>query len=186
MFFYTVSLRYAKALIDLCNEEKLTDKVYADMKEMQNLLFESSELRSLLKTPQIDDKTKSRLVKQVFEPHFQHITVSFLTLLIKKGRSNLIIYIVLRFIELYREQTGIVLAQVKTAIPMTEAMRQKITDKVRAATGQEKVELEELVDKRLLGGFQLYYNGQSYDASVTSELKKVKSVLTDKQKHHNC
>ena len=186
MFFNIVSLRYAKALIDLCNEENLTDEVYNDMKEMKNLLFESYELRNFLKTPQIDDKTKSRLIKKIFEPHFQQLTVSFFTLLIRKGRSNLIIYIVLQLIDLYREQTGIVVAQVKTATPLTEAMRQKIIDKVRAATGREQVELEEMVDKTLLGGFKLYYNGKSYDASVKKELEKIKSVLTDKNKYQSC
>ncbi|MDR0363717.1 MAG: ATP synthase F1 subunit delta [Bacteroidales bacterium] len=178
MLFNTVSLRYAKALIELCNEKNLTESVYANMKEMQYLLAESYELRNFLKTPQIDDKTKSSLVKKIFAPYFQEVTVSFLTLLIRKGRSDLIIYIVYQFIELYRQQTGIILAQVRSATPMSETMQQKIVEKVKTATGSDKIEIDVQIDKTLLGGYKLYFNGKSYDASIKKELDEIKSLLT--------
>lgn len=179
MFFNIVSLRYAKALIDLCNEENLTDAVYADMKEMEYLLFESYELRRFfMRTPQVNDKMKSNLIKKIFENELQPITVQFFTLLIRKGRSDLLVYIVIKFIELYREQNGIMLAIARCATPMSEATQQKIIEKVKAATKADKVELEVRIDKRLLGGYILYYDGKSYDASIKKELNEIKSALT--------
>jgi len=178
MVFSTISLRYAKALIELSNEMEITDVVYSDMVEMQHLLFESSELRNFLRTPQIDDTTKARLINKLFAEHFQEITVRFFTLLIRKGRSKLVIYIVHQFVELYREQNGIVSALIKTAVRMPDATKQQIIEKVRRATGKEQIELTEHVDKSLLGGFILYYNGNCYDASVKHNLEKVRNILT--------
>ena len=177
MAFNIVSLRYAKALIELSNEQHLTDAVYADMQEMQNLLMESYELRNFLTTPQIDDKTKSRLINKLFTGHFQELTIKFLTLLIRKGRSKLVIYIVHQFVELYREQNGIVQAIIKTAVNMPDNMKQQIIAKVRQATGKNRIELQEHIDKNLLGGFILYYAGNCYDASVKHNLDKMKNVL---------
>jgi F-type H+-transporting ATPase subunit delta len=178
MVFSTISLRYAKALIELSNEKQITDAVYADMLEMQNLLFESYELRSFLRTPQIDDKTKSRLIDKLFAEHFQEITVKFFTLLIRKGRSKFVIYIVHQFVELYREQNGIVSALIKTAVPMSDGMKQQIIEKVRQATGKNQIELTEHIDKHLLGGFILYYDGNCYDASIKHNLDKIRNILT--------
>jgi F-type H+-transporting ATPase subunit delta len=177
MIFTTISSRYAKALIDLSNEKHLTDAVYSDMLEMHNLLLESYELRNFLRTPQIDDKTKSRLVNKLFSAHFQDITVKFFTLLIRKGRSKFIVYIVHQFVELYREQNGIVSATIKTAVPMSEKMKEQIIEKVRRATGKNRIELTEHVDKTLLGGFILYYSGNCYDASVKHNLDKIRNIL---------
>jgi len=177
MAFNTIPLRYAKALLELSDEKQIIEEVYSDMKEMQTLLFESYELRNFLKTPQIDDKTKSRLVHQIFAPYFQELTIRFFTLLIRKGRSKLVIYIVLQFIELYREQNGFVSATIKTATPLLDEMKRKIVEKVQKATGKEKVELKEQIDKTLLGGFILYYDGNCYDASVRNNLERIRNVL---------
>ena len=177
MIFSTISLRYAKALIELSNEKELTDAVYSDMLEMQNLLFESYELRNFLRTPQIDDKTKSRLINKLFVGHFQELTVRFFNLLIRKGRSKLVIYIVHQFIELYREQNGFVSAVLKTALNMPDEMKRQIIEKVRQATGKKRIELKEQIDKNLLGGFILHYDGNCYDASIKHELDKIKNVL---------
>jgi F-type H+-transporting ATPase subunit delta len=177
MAFNIVSSRYAKALIELSNERQITDMVYSDMQQMQSLLFKSEELHNFLRTPQIDDKTKSRLINKIFTGHFQELTIKFFTLLIRKGRSKLVIYIVHQFIELYREQNGFVSAVIKTATPIPEKMRQQIIEKVRKATGKERIELKEKIDETLLGGFILYYDGKCYDASVKQNLDKIKSVL---------
>ena len=177
MIFSTISLRYAKALIELSNEKELTDAIYSDMLEMQNLLFESYELRNFLRTPQIDDKTKSRLINKLFVGHFQELTIRFFTLLIRKGRSRLVIYIVHQFIELYREQTGFVSAVLKTAVNMPEALKQQIIEKLRTATGKNRIELKEQIDKSLLGGFILHYDSNCYDASVKHDLDNIKKTL---------
>jgi F-type H+-transporting ATPase subunit delta len=177
MAFNTISLRYAKALIELSDEKQMTDTIYSDMREMQSLLFESHELRNFLRTPQIDDKTKSRLIKKLFTTHFQELTIRFFDLLIRKGRSRLIIYIVHQFIELYREQNGFVSAVIKTAVRMPDETKHQIIEKVRKATGKNRIELKEQIDKTLLGGFILYYDGNCYDASVKTNLDRIKNVL---------
>jgi len=178
MVFNIVSLRYAKALLELSNEKQITEAVYSDMQEMQHLLFESHELRNFLRTPQIDDKTKSRLIQKIFAPHFQELTVKFFTLLIRKTRSRLLIYIVHQFIELYREQNGFVSATIKTATPIPDKMKQQIIEKIHKATGKETIDLKVQIDKTLLGGFILSYNDTHYDASVKNHIEKIRKVIT--------
>ena len=178
MIYSTISLRYAKALIELSNEKQSTDDVYSDMIELQNLLFESPELRNFLTTPQLDDRVKSRQIEKLFSGHFQDVTIKFLTLLVRKGRSKFIIYIVHQFVELYREQQGIMSAVIKTAVGMPDEMKQQITEKVRQATGKNQIELTEQIDENLLGGFVLYYDGNCYDASIKNNLDKIRNILT--------
>jgi F-type H+-transporting ATPase subunit delta len=178
MISSTISLRYTNALLELCDELQQTDAVYEDMKELQNLLYESYELRNLLRTPQIDDFTKSRLIRQLFTSCFQELTIRFLTLLIRKGRSKLVIYIVHQFIEIYREKRNITLAMVKSTVKLTDDMKLQIIEKVKLATGKEKVEIKEHINKQLLGGFILQFDGKSYDASIKRKLEKIKHKLS--------
>ena len=110
--------------------------------------------------------------------YLQELTIKFFNLLIRRGRSNLVIYIVHQFIELYRKQNGFVSAVIKTAVNMPDEIKQQIIEKVRKATKKDRIDLKEQIDRNLLGGFILYYDGNSYDASIKHDIDKIKNVLT--------
>ena len=82
-----------------------------------------------------------------------------------------------RFNELLRRERGIVLAEVRSALPLDDAERQAISERLAALTG-DTVEISEMVDPLLIGGIAVRIGDRLYDASVRSRLERLRARLT--------
>jgi F-type H+-transporting ATPase subunit delta len=81
------------------------------------------------------------------------------------------------FGELLRRERGIVLAEVRTALPLDDAQRGSVEDRLAELTG-EKVEMNEVVDEALIGGIAVRIGDRLYDASVRNRLERLRARLT--------
>ena len=68
-------------------------------------------------------------------------------------------------------------ATVTTAIPMTSELEIKVLAKVKELTNKG-VELENIVDESILGGFILRIGDKQYNASIANQLNKLKREFT--------
>ena len=73
------------------------------------------------------------------------------------------------FVSLVREERGVVLAEVVTAVPLDEARRAEINALI-GKVHEGGVELSERVDPHLIGGFKLRVGDRMIDASVFQSL----------------
>ena len=60
-----------------------------------------------------------------------------------------------------------------TAVPLDENLRKKLHDIVKKSTGSS-VELNEIIDKDIIGGFILRWGDRQIDASVVNSLSEMK------------
>ena len=79
-----------------------------------------------------------------------------------------------KYIELYNEAQGVKLAQVTTAVPLSNELEEKVLAKVKVLTGSEKVTLERKIDESIIGGFILRIGDLQYNASISNSLAKIK------------
>jgi F-type H+-transporting ATPase subunit delta len=84
---------------------------------------------------------------------------------------------VARFEELLRRERGIALAEVRTALPLEDAQRGDVLDRLKELTGQ-KIEINETVDTSLIGGIAVRIGDRLYDASVRGRLERLRARLT--------
>ena len=63
-----------------------------------------------------------------------------------------------------------------SAVPLSEAQRLKLTDKLSRLTGKT-IELVCRVDPSVLGGMRLDYDGKQLDDTVAHRLDSVRSLL---------
>ena len=82
-----------------------------------------------------------------------------------------------RFEELVRRERGIALAEVRSALPLDEAQRTAIAERLRALTG-DRIEIREVVDDALIGGVSVRIGDRLYDASVRNRLERLRARLT--------
>ncbi len=82
-----------------------------------------------------------------------------------------------RFAELLRRERDIVLAEVRTALPLDDGQRAEIATRLRRLTGSQ-VEMDETVDPDLIGGIAVRIGDRLYDASVRSRLERLRARLT--------
>ncbi|OIO49136.1 hypothetical protein COX74_02790 [bacterium (Candidatus Gribaldobacteria) CG_4_10_14_0_2_um_filter_41_16] len=104
------------------------------------------------------------------------ITEKFFKLLLKKNALFLLPLIIVELEKYLDQQDGQLRAELFTAHQaskiITNKLRQFLTDK-----SQEKVILQERLDKGLLGGFILKWQDFLLDASVKNELKRLNHQL---------
>jgi len=168
-----LAARYAKSLIDLANEKGELEKVYADMLWLQSVNKSNRDFVNLLRSPVINPDTKMKIIDAVTAGRLSAITNGFIALAIKKGRESNLPEIVTEFVSQYKKQKNINIVKLTTAQPASEAVKKAIIDQVKKTGGFENIELEEKIDKDIIGGFVLQVGDKLVDASVAYDLKSI-------------
>jgi len=71
-----------------------------------------------------------------------------------------------------------VLAEVISAVELTEAQQQAIREKVKGMTNAHEVELDQKVDRDLIGGVIIKVGSQVIDASLRGQLRRLSLRLS--------
>lgn len=170
-----ISVRYSKALFESALENKLLEKVFKDMKFILEIC-KMPEMKEFLESPIIIPSKKTDILRRILGSSIEKITFSLLELAVKNGRENYIPAIARVFIHITKEHQGITDSELTTAIKVDPELKQKITDLV-SGIFKTKVELREIVDKDIIGGFILRVEDHYIDASVKNKLRKIEKEL---------
>jgi F-type H+-transporting ATPase subunit delta len=170
-----ISVRYAKALFQSASEQQILDEIYKDM-EVLSSTCQLEDFQYMLVVPTLQPSQKIKLMGQIFENHFSKISISMINLVIKNKRETYLPGIARYFRDLYRKEKGVRTATLLTAQAVDEVTMNGIRKLIKKAYDAE-VELTASVDGELIGGFMLTIEDKRYDASVASNLRKLKKQL---------
>jgi F-type H+-transporting ATPase subunit delta len=173
-----ISVRYAKAFFSSAVERNLLEVVKKEVDLLLQLLQSQPRLKELLASPVVKTKEKSVFIDKIFKDRFSELTVDFLHLLLKNNRELFLMEMCLNFRVLYSKATGIKSAELITAMKLDEDQLQQFNDLIQAHFGG-KAEVVTKVDELLLGGFILKVEDQQLDASVSTQLKKMRRELVN-------
>lgn len=168
-----VASRYAKSLLDLAAEKGQVEQVYGDMLYLQQLTKESRDFLNLLRSPVIKADTKINTINAVTAGKVTELTTAFIQLMTTKAREAVLPEIITSFINQYKERKGIKTVKLTTAVPVSESVKNDIISQVKKAPGYENIELQEVVDPSIIGGFVLQAGDQLVDASISYDLKNI-------------
>jgi F-type H+-transporting ATPase subunit delta len=167
------AIRYAKAVLDLANDGGNVKVVLNDMKSIKTTIDSSKELRDVLNSPIINAEHKRNVLKTIFVD-ISGETKGLLNVLADNGRSNLLGSVATSFISEYNKIHKIEEATVTTAVGITDELETKVLAKVRELTGSTDVKLKNTIDESIIGGFVLRVGDMQYNASIASQLGKLK------------
>ena len=170
------AIRYAKAVLSLATDQNAAEIVNNDMRLMANTIAESKDLRNMLQSPVIKSSAKKEALLTIFA-NSNTITVSLIDTLISNKRMSLLADVATSYNRLFDESKGTQVAQVTTAVPLTDDLKVKVLAKVKELTGKD-VEVESFVDESIIGGFILRVGDIQYNASVANKLNKLKREFT--------
>jgi len=142
----TVASRYAKSLLDLAQEQGITETLYKDMRLFKQTVDQSRPLLLMLKNPIVRSEKKSAVLKAAFEKRLNPVTMSFLQIITKKNREPIMDAIAEAFISQYDKLKGVDRATIITTVPLTDELREKFNALVLKTAGGKTVELEEKID----------------------------------------
>jgi len=173
-----ISMRYAKALLRFAIENKEEEKVYAETERMAQAFLKVEGLQQALLNPVVNNRQKQQLLiasacdKEKPTASLQR----FVELAIAKGRAELMMFVANSYGTLYRKKKNIIKGRLVVPTAVSDALVEKLQDMVERQSGC-KIDFKVEEDSAIEGGFILEYDTYRLDASVHSQLAKLKREL---------
>ncbi len=171
--------RYGHGLIDALRGEAEFQAVLGEIKDMSGLFFTPGALEDFLASPFVVKSKKARALRDILSrAALNPKTTRFLLLLLDKGRLELLPEIVEILPELWNESRGVLTARVASAVPLSDAQRRRLTERLEQLEGRP-VSLTCAIDPTLVGGLTVTVNHQVYDISIKGRAEKLMEIITE-------
>ena len=170
---HRVTSRYAKSLITLAQEQGVLEEVYADVRSFTEICQNNRDFTLMLKNPVIRKEKKHQIIKTLFSGRVNKVTYAFYEIMLRKNREKYLPETAIEFKNQYNVLNEIGMAKVTTVFPLDQSLRDEFKRLVKEFTGNKEVELEETIDKALVGGFVLTLGDRQMDESLKGKLKEL-------------
>jgi|APDOM4702015159_1054818.scaffolds.fasta_scaffold99237_2 F-type H+-transporting ATPase subunit delta len=167
---------YARVLFDLAALAESVDAADEGLQSVVKAVRGNIDLREALTGTSVPSEKKRDILRDIFGGDVAPEVLAVVTLLVDRGMVDRLGAMADAFTAIAEKERGIVVAEVTTAVPLTDDLRSKLTDKLSAALGRA-VSLRESVDESLLGGIVIRVAGRVLDGSVTSQLRDLRQAL---------
>jgi F-type H+-transporting ATPase subunit delta len=176
---------YAKALFDLARERNQADQIQTELDQIAQQVAGDAELMAVLGRPWVTAAVKQQIAKSVGERlQLSKLGADFLTMVATHCRADHLVAIAEVYRSLLDAAHGRVRARVRTAVPLTEADRTALGQRLGRALASKAgratpvdVVIEEVQDKHLLGGFVAEIGSLVVDGSLDGQLARLRERL---------
>jgi len=173
----SLARRYARGLFDIGREERQLRRVLSEIEEFAKALEASTALREVMQAGGISRRDQHAALDAMLEKSgFLETTKSFLSLLVEKGRMDVLPQILSALRRMVEEFEGIERVEVTVPMPLSGTQRDLLRTVLERRTGK-KIVLEETVDPAVLGGLVVRVGSTVYDGSVRTQIHQIRENL---------
>ena len=178
-----LSMRYAKAMIEYAQEKGVEDRLYNEFFTLSHSFRVQPGLREVLDNPVVSVKDKLALICTAADGNGESSRefVRFITLVLRNRREGYLQFISLMYLDLYRKLKHIGVGKLITAVPVDKETENRIRS-AAAHILHAQMELDTVIDPSIEGGFIFDINDYRLDASIATQLKRVKQQFIDKNR----
>jgi F-type H+-transporting ATPase subunit delta len=167
---------YADALFAVAHAEGTLDEVSDELFRFARAFEGSDELRSALTDPHIPASRRQQVVEDLLGGKANGTTVSLVSMIIGAGRSRDLPAIIDSLVSKAAASEDRAVAEVRSAIELTDDQRTRLADAIRKATGKA-VDLKVVIDPSVMGGLVTTVGDTVIDGSVKTRLDQLKNAL---------
>lgn len=165
-----IANRYAKAIYRLVGQDTKKASEYLEHMLAAEALFAIEPSLKVLLSPVMSQELKKKLFEAAFEAsNAPKELKAFVNAVVSAGRVTLYPKVVEAFSGLINTATGVVSAEVVTAVPVDPSIMVQLTKSLEKVLGS-KIEADQQVDPDLLGGFVVRLGNRMIDLSVKTKL----------------
>ena len=172
-----IAQRYAKALMNIGQEDGKYD-TYGKELDAFSVLFQGEEqLREVLSNPTFNVARRQTIIKEIGKRlRLSSIIINFLHLLVDKNRMRYLPDITALYRELTDEAAGRARVKLVTAHDLSKKKLTELTHELQGLVGKQVV-MEVETDPDLIGGVVARIGGMVYDGSVKTQLARLRETL---------
>jgi len=169
--------RYALALYQIAENNDKVEKYIEDLKEINKLIQENTELKDVIKHPQISTEQKKKTFISIFKGQVDEELLTFLLILIEKDRILFLKEKIVQMEKIHLERMNTLKGLVVTTVPLTEDERISLINTLNKKY-QKEIILEEKIDPSILGGIYVRINNDVIDGTIKSKLDELKNIIS--------
>jgi len=167
---------YARALLDIVSTEGHVDDVEDELFRFARIVEGNDDLRMTLANPGLPLDQRAAIVDELLANRALPITRAITTFLVGAGRGHDLPAIVDRFVELAAQNREHAVAEVRSAVALTDEQKQRIADALSRSTGKH-VEVKVVIDESVLGGIVATIGDTVIDGTVRHRLDQLKEQI---------
>lgn len=172
-----ISKTYGEALFELAMEENKIDQFLEEVQELLRAFKDNPDLYKLLSHPKISKEEKIQVIETICKDRVSKEVTGFLTIVISKERNDQINDILNDFIQRVKEQKGIGIAYVITAVQLSEIQKKLVEEKLLKTTDYQEMEMHYSIDESLIGGMVVRIKDRVVDSSIRTKLSEIEKQL---------
>ena len=167
---------YANALFEVAKAEGSLEAVESELFTVARTLESSDELRSTLTDARVPAAQRQSIVEKLLGDRAHPTTTALVSFVVGSGRARDLPAIVDQLVKRSTSNRGQEVAEVRSAMPLDEAQRQRLAEALGKATGKQ-VSVKVIVDPSVLGGLVARVGDTVIDGSVRHRLTQLKAAL---------
>ena len=167
---------YGESLYELAKEEGLTKLIGDQLAVLQQVFRQEPDFIRLLSSPNLTKTERCQILDDSFRGKIHTYLLNFLKILTEKGYMRYFSDCCDAYTAHYDQDNGILRVDAVSAVELTNAQKDKLTEKLSRITGKE-IALRTRIDPAVLGGIRLDYDGQRLDDTVSHRLDAIRNVL---------
>lgn len=167
---------YGESLYELARDEHLGEEILSQLQTVVDLMQENPKYVTLLSLPSVPKKERCGVLDEGFRGQIHPYLLNFLKILTENGTISQLAGCKDAYRRRYNEDNGILDVTAVTAVPLTDALREKLQSKLAGSTGKT-ILLHERVDPSVIGGVRLEMSGKQLDGTIRSRLDTLQANL---------
>jgi len=167
---------YATALVAVADAEGVLDRVADELFAFAKEVERDDKLRDAITDKALPLENRRDLIRDILGGRAHDVTVTEVSFLIESGRARDIGKIADGVVALAAERREQAVAEVRSAVPLSDAQRKRLEQALSRATGRT-IEAKVVVDPTVVGGVIARVGDLVFDGSIAGRLEDAKQAL---------
>jgi F-type H+-transporting ATPase subunit delta len=167
---------YAKAMFEIARAEGTLDEVEDELFRFARSFESSDALRNALTDEMIPAEKRQAIVEDLLGGKATSTTTQLISMVVGSGRGRDLPAIIDHLVQRAASAKNLEVAEVRTAVPLTEDQQARVAAALANATGKQ-VNLKVVVDPLVIGGIVATVGDTIIDGSVRTRLDQLKARL---------
>ena len=167
---------YATALFEVARAEGSVAEVEDELFRFARTLEGNDQLRSVLTDEAIPATRRQGVVEDLLGGKASPVTTNLVAFVVGAGRARQLPQIIDRLVQRAAAEKDRAVAEVRSAIPLSDDQRQRLADALGRATGKA-IEVKVIVDPSVLGGIVAQIGDTVIDGSIRARLDQLRETI---------
>lgn len=167
---------YAEALVAVVQAEGDLAATEDELFAVARALADSDELREVLADRRIPAARRQQIVEDLLGGHAAETTVALVSMVVAAGRGSDLVRIIEAAVERSAGLRNKAVAEVRSAIALSDDQQQRLAEALRQATGKD-VTVKVIVDPSVMGGLVTRIGDEVIDGSVRTRINQLREAF---------